>query len=1043
MTVAALNSLCRDPLRRFWVLCAGLAAATLSTSLTVANERRATEAAAPDFKSEVLPILRRSCFECHGTKLQEADLRMDQRESALGHSSAIVAGDAANSELYRRVTLPAGDEEIMPATGKPLSQDETEMLRRWIDAGAEWPEGLDANKHWAYEAPARPEAPKLIDESWPRNAIDRFILARLDFEGLKPSPEAERATLIRRVYLDLTGLPPTPAEVDAFLEDESANAYDAVVNRLLASPQFGERWARPWLDLARYADSHGFQRDDLREIWAYRDWVIRALNADMPFDQFTIEQLAGDLLPNATQEQKIATGFHRCTTTNVEAGTEPEETRTNQIIDRVNTTATVWLGSTIECAQCHDHKFDPFSQKEYYQLFAFFNNTAIEAKRTNPMVPGSIQFIGPSMALDDDADEAKRQALQSELDEVVQRISRRQAELRKQAARWEKELRASIESVPQTHVLDLADFASAEGAAHRELDDKSVLLVDDPPDTDTYTFSATIGVPGITAFKLEALTDDSLPGGGPGRGDARRPNFVLNTFAVEATSEVSDQFEPVRFARATADFSQRGFGVAGAIDNDPATGWAINPKFGVPHEALFQLRVPLGNGSVTKLRFRLIQNYGGGRTIGRLRISAVTGDPNAKPVPAEIVRIVALTADQRTKRDRGALNRFRLNQDAEIARLRKKRTELTSRLRQISAPTTLVMQEQPEARPTMVFSRGNYKQPSERVEADVPAVLHPYSSEHNDRLALAKWLVDRRNPLVARVTVNRWWAEIFGHGIVETVEDFGIKGQPPTHPELLDWLAVEFMDNSWSMKRMLRELVTSATYRQSSRVTPELLVRDDQNKFYARGPRLRMDAEMVRDNALSIAGLLSKKQFGPPIRPYQPDGIWVKVGGARVEYEVSEGEDRHRRGIYVVLKRGAPYPSFVNFDASARLACTAKRSRSNTPLQALTLLNDPVYVEAAQALAIRTLKEQPAADADRRIEHMFRLCLSRSPSPAEAQALWRLYDQQLQDAKSDSAATQALVGTLKLPNGVATEELAAWYAVATALLNLDETITKG
>jgi hypothetical protein len=1043
MTAAVLNFSRRIRRRRLWACCTGLAAVLISPSRLVAVEHRGSEPAAPDFKTDVLPILRRSCFECHGSKLQEADLRLDQREAALDHSSAIVPGDAINSELYRRVTLPAGDDEIMPATGKPLSKDETDVLRRWIEAGAEWPESVDPNKHWAYEAPLRPEPPKVNDESWPRNEIDRFVLARLDSEGLKPSPEAERATLIRRVYLDLIGLPPTPTEVDEFLADESESAYETVVDRLLASPLFGERWARPWLDLARYADSHGFQRDDLREIWAYRDWVIRALNADMPFDEFSIEQLAGDLLPDATQEQKIATGFHRCTMTNVEAGTEPEETRTNQIIDRVNTTATVWLGSTIECAQCHDHKYDPFSQKEYYQLFAFFNNTAIEAERANAKVPGSIQFIGPSMKLADDADDAKRQALQSELDELVRKIAKRQAELRKQAASWEKELRASIKSVPQTHILDLADFASAEGAAHRELDDKSVLLVDDPPDTDTYTFSATVGVTGITAFKLEALTDESLPGGGPGRGDARRPNFVLNTFAVDAAPESSDQFEPVRFARATADFSQRGFNIARAIDDDPSTGWAINPKFGVPHEAVFHLREPLGSGSGTRLRFSLVQNYGGGRTIGRLKVSGITGDSNAKPVPAEIARIIAMTPDQRSKKERAALNRFRLNQDGEIIRLRKKRAEVTSRLRRMSAPTTLVMQQQPEARPTMVFARGDYKQPSERVEAGVPAVLHPYSSKHGDRLALAKWLVDRRNPLVARVTVNRWWAEIFGHGIVETVEDFGIKGQTPTHPALLDWLAIEFMDNGWSMKRLLREIVTSATYRQSSRVTPELLVRDDQNKLYVRGPRLRMDAEMVRDNALAVAGLLSKKQFGPPIRPYQPDGIWVKVGGARVEYEVSEGDDRFRRGIYVVLKRGAPYPSFVNFDASARLACTAKRSRSNTPLQALTLLNDPVYVEAAQALAIRTLKEQPAADADRRIKHMFKLCVSRSPSAVEKQALRRLYDRQLQDAQSDSAATQSLVGAISLPTGATAEELAAWYAVATALLNLDETITKG
>ncbi len=747
-------------------------------------------AASPDFGRDVLPILRRSCFECHGAKTQKAKLRLDVRTAALTHEGVIVPGDAAGSELYRRISLPAGDDEIMPATGKPLSKKETELIRRWIEAGAVWPENIKTNRHWAYEPPTRPALPQVENADWARNEVDRFILARLAEEGLSPSPEADRAVLLRRVYLDLTGLPPSPSELDAFLADDAQDAYEKVVERLLSSPQFGERWARPWLDLARYADSHGFQRDDLREIWAYRDWVIKALNADMPFDEFTIEQLAGDLLPQATKEQKIATGFHRCTMTNVEAGSEPEETRTNQVIDRVNTTATVWLGTTLECAQCHDHKFDPFSQKEYYQLFAFFNNTALEAQRTNPKAPGSIQFMGPSMRLSD---------------EVVE-------------------------------------------------------------------------------------------------------------------------------------------------------------------------RKPVGNraGSAKK----------------RARKAGVES-PGAKE------------------------------------------------------PTTLIMQELYQPRLTRVFARGDYHQPAERVEPDVPAVFPPLETGSRDRLALAKWLVDRRHPLVARVTVNRWWAELFGHGIVETVEDFGVKGLPPTHPELLDWLAVEFMDNDWSMKHVLRTIVTSATYRQSSKVTPELLARDDQNLLYARGPRVRMDAEMIRDNALAIAGLLSKKQFGPPIRPYQPEGLWAKVGGAKVDYQVSPGEDQYRRGIYVVWKRGAPYPSFVNFDATARLACTTKRSRSNTPLQALTLLNDPVYVEAAKALVGRTLCGTPQADLKSRIGYMLRLCVCREPTATEARALARLYEAQLQAARADQSGAMALWADMPSVAGVPREELAAWYAVATALLNLDETITKG
>ena len=1011
--------------------------------LLSAVEFRAADKASPDFARDILPIFRRVCFECHGPEAQEADLRLDQRQAALEHSSAIVPGDSASSEIYRRTTLPAGDDEIMPAVGQPLSKTETDLLRHWIDAGAIWPDKAEMSKHWAYVAPLRPAPPDVSDPSWIRNEIDHFILNRLNGEGLAPAPEAERTTLIRRVYLDLVGLPPTPSEVDAFLAEFRENAYERVVDRLLASPQFGERWARPWLDLARYADSHGFQRDDLREIWAYRDWVVRALNADMPFDEFTIEQLAGDLLPNATVQQKIATGFSRCTMTNVEAGADPEETRTNQVIDRVNTTATIWLGSTLECAQCHDHKYDPFSQKEYYQFLAFFNNTAIEADRTKPDVPGSIQFMGPVMKLSEGMGGVSRRRLTADLAKINRQIADRTAVVNSEAASWEDNLRVLLNDVPRAHVLELLDFESSEGAAYRKLDDNSVLLTDDPPDTDIYTFTAATDITGVTAFKLEALVDDSLPGGGPGRGDADRPNFVVNSFTIEAAPKGSQDFGPVRLVNATADYSQRRFDVVGAIDDDSATAWAVGPEFFVPHWAQFQTDQPLGFEKGMTLRFRVVQKHGGGRTIGRLRISAITGSPTAESVPAHIARIVNLPTSERSTLDSRAIDRYRLDQDVQIVALRKRRANIQNKLKGVREATTLVMRELPNARTTAIFRRGDFKQPGEPVVPGVPAVLHPYSSVNGNRMALARWLVDRRNPLVARVTVNRWWAELFGHGIVESVEDFGIRGQPPTHPELLDWLAVEFMDNGWSMKKVLREIVTSATYRQSSKVTPELLERDDQNKLYARGPRLRMDAEMIRDNALAVAGLLSKKQFGPPVRPYQPDGLWVKVGGAKIDYEVSSGEDRHRRGVYVVFKRGAPYPSFVNFDASARSACTAKRSRSNTPLQALTLLNDPVYVEAAQALAVRVLRERPEADVDGRISHMFRLCVSRAPTPPERKVLRRLYDEQLQAAQSNLKAVQDLVGTLSLPRGVAREELAAWYAVAAALLNLDETITKG
>lgn len=768
-----------------------------------------------DFAREIYPLLRRACFECHGADQQKADLRLDSRASAFASDSMVVPGQPDESELMRRISLPHGDSEIMPATGEPLPANEIELIRAWIAQGARWPEKLEVAPHWAYVKPVRPTVPSIQDSRWSRNEIDAFVLSRLQRSGLQPSPEAARDELARRLYLDLSGLPPSPAELDAFLGDPSDDAYERLVDRLLAQPQFGARWARPWLDLARYADSHGFQRDDLRDLWPYRDWVIEALNADMPFDQFTIEQIGGDLIPGASESQKIATGFHRCTPINVEAGSIPEETRTNQVIDRVNTTATIWLGTTLACAQCHDHKYDPFSQREYFQLFAFFNNTEIEASRKDPKVPSSITFLGPSMPLSDSQANAERRRIQAEL----------------------RRIRRSIAERKQT-----------------------------PP-------------------------------------QGTQPDPCLDELTAQA---------------------------------------------------------------------------------------------------------------ERVEKE----------------------------LNSIAAETTLVMRELDEPRQTHLFERGDYRTPGEPVDPAVPAVLHPLAGSARNRLELARWLVSRDNPLVARVTVNRLWAELFGHGIVSTLEDFGIQGAPPTHPELLDWLAVEFMDNGWSRKQILKKMVMSATYRQSSYLTPERWTQDDRNRLYARGPRQRMDAEMIRDTALSVAGLLSRKQGGPPIRPFQPKGTWTKVGGEKYDYQVSPGQEAYRRGIYVVWKRGAPYPSFMNFDATARLTCTVSRSRTNTPLQALTLLNDPVYVEAAMALARRILIEQPSDSVRERIRNAFRLCTARYPDESELLTLETLYTQQIQASQRNPQATQQMIAESDLPKDTSGEELVAWYSIATTLLNLDETITK-
>ena len=986
-----------------------------------------THANAIDFRRDIRPILATHCYDCHADQKPKGGLKLTSRASALkggkSETPVFVAGKSAESDLIVRVTSTDPDEQ-MPPKGDRLSPREVETLKRWIDAGAEWPDNV---KHWAYEPPVRPAPPEIRNpKSEIRNAIDAFVRARLGQEGLNPSPEADRAVLLRRVSLDLTGLPPTPAEVDAFLADSTPDAYERAVDRLLASPQLGVRWARPWLDLARYADSHGFQRDDLRDLWPYRDWVVRALNADMPFDQFTIEQVAGDLLPNATDDQIVATGFNRGTPCNVEAGTEPEENRVNQVFDRVNTVGAVWLGTTLECSQCHDHKFDPFTQRDYYQLFAYFNSTALEADRSNPKTPGSIRFIGPFRPVGDPAKVAKENAIEAERERLKRAIADREKQLPAEAAAWEARLAAESKDVAKEHVLPVADFDSLAGSSHRVLDDQSVLLSDDNlPATDTYTVTTKTDVASITGIKLEALTDPSLPGEGPGRGDASRPNFVLNEFIVTASpANGKGEPVPVKFSKATASFSQKNFGIEELLteaNGDKQHGWAINPEFHKPHWAVFECADPIGFAGGTTLTFKLVQTYGGGRTIGRLRLSAITGRVGGEPVPADIATLLGRSPEKRNPKQVERLATYQGLHDKQLIDLREQLRQADLKHLAQKPEQTLVMQELPQPRMSTMFNRGVYTDHGAPVQPATPAILPAAAAPQRNRLDLARWLVSRDNPLTARVTVNRWWAELFGRGLVGTPEDFGIKGELPTHPELLDWLACEFMDSGWSMKKTLRTIVTSATYRQSSRVTPELLAHDDQNKLLARGPRFRLDAETIRDNALAISGLLSLKQGGPPIRPPQPDGLWEKVGGQKYDYVVSPGEDKYRRGLYVVLKRGAPYPSFVNFDASARMACTVKRSRSNTPLQALTLLNDPVYVEAAQALAKRIAAEQSTSDLDARLQYAFRLAVARAPKVSELATLRALFEAQRS----------------------AGGEPAAWYAIATALLNLDETITKG
>jgi hypothetical protein len=991
-----------------------------------------------DFARDIQPLLVSRCYDCHGAEKAKGGLHLTSLAHALrgGESAepALVAGAGAKSLLIKRLMTDDPD-DVMPQKGDRLAPDEIALLLRWIDEGAVWPENL---KHWAYVKPVRPALPALASagsSSRPLNAIDSFVFTRLEKEGLAPSPPADPARWLRRVSLDLIGLPPSPNDVVAFLADSPAGepAYARAVDRLLASPHYGERWARPWLDLARYADSHGFQRDDLRDLWPYRDWVVRAMNADLPFDRFTIMQIAGDLLPQDPKSQNpdparldplIATGFHRATPTNVEAGTDQEEGRVNQVFDRVNTTGAVWLGTTLECAQCHNHKYDPISQRDYYRLFAFFNSTERETDFSSAKAQAALKFTGPYLKLPDPATESAEAKLAARTAELDARIATASLSALADVPAWEQSLTASLATAGQTHPLEIAEFESSGEVEFRQLPDRS-LVIDSAPDRDTYVITVRTKLTGITGFKLEALTDSSLPGSGPGRSDAARPNFVLNGFQVTAAPDGGTP-APVKLVRATASFSQAKFSVDNLLrpEINPREGWAISPQFARDHWAIFETDSPVGSAAGTTFTFRLTQQFGAARMIGRLRLSALTGRIGGNTIPAGLAAALAISPAQRTAAQTATLRDYRIGADPTVVALRQEKTRLASSVAAPPAPRTLVMRELAQPRATAVMKRGNFLDPGEPVQPGTPEVLHVAkpSSAQPTRLDLARWLIAPENPLVARVTVNRWWAEFFGRGLVATPEDFGAKGEAPTHPELLDWLAVEFVERGWSMKHVHRLIALSATYRQSSRITPESLSRDDQNRLLARGPRFRLDAEAIRDNALTVAGLLSPKLGGPPVRPFQPAGLWDnKVGGDKVTYDLSTGEDAYRRGLYTVWKRGSPYPSFVNFDATARNACTVRRSRSNTPLQALTLLNDPVYVEAARALAARVLRERPDTTVPARIHHAFQLCLARLPSPVELAALERLHAQQ-----SAAHVTPAT----------------AWQAVAAALLNLDETITK-
>jgi mono/diheme cytochrome c family protein len=1005
-------------------------------------------AARVDFNRDVRPILAENCFACHGPdeRARKAKLRLDNKEGALAERkgrAAVVPGKPSESELVARITATDDDRMPPPDSGKNLSAAQIEVLRKWVGEGAEY------QKHWSLMAPVRPAVPEIRNpKSEIRNEIDRFILARLEKEGLKPSPEADRVTLIRRVTLDLSGLPPTPREVDDFLRDTSPNAYERVVDRLLASPHYGERMALEWLDAARFADTHGYHIDSGRDMTRWREWVIDAFNANMPFDRFTIEQIAGDLLPNATLAQKIGSGFHRNHMINFEGGAIPEEYHTAYLVDRVNTTATVWMGLTLACAQCHDHKFDPFTQKEYYQLFAFFNNVpenGLDGQKGNA-VP-FIKVPGPEQAKKLKELQAAVTALDAKLKGPLPAVDAAQLAWEQAPAAQKTEWRAAVP----------AKLFSKGRAEFTTLDDKSVFV--DGPNTpqDVYTVTLKPELPRVTALRLEVLPDERMKAKGPGRSE--NGNFVLTGVRVSLGDDRKDQ--PLKMKAASADFSQKDFPISSAIGK--GSGWGILPEVGKAHAAVFELSeslVAAGQELTVQLQFN---SPFGQHQIGRFRISVTdSATPHqAGGLPANVEEILKLPTAKRSEEQGAALRAYyRTNVSQEARHIAKELAETKKRLAELEKqiPDAMVMQEMPKPRDTFMLVRGQYDKKGEKVTADTPATLPPLFKDKRrslgdsppNRFDLAKWLVRDDHPLTARVMVNRYWQMYFGTGIVKTAEDFGSQGEWPTHPELLDWLAVEFRESGWGVKRIQKLIVMSATYRQSSHVTPESLARDPENRLLARQSRLRLPAEFIRDQALAVSGLLNGEIGGASVSPYQPPGIWEELmsrqDGANWTaqvYSQSHGKDLYRRTMYTFWKRTAPPPSLITFDAPDRETCAVRRPRTNTPLQALVLMNDPTYVEASRKLAERIIKEGGATPAER-IAFAFRLVMARQPGEKEAAALRRVFEQQVAVCKKNpDAATKLLnVGESLRDAKLDVAELAAWAMTASVILNLDEAVTR-
>ncbi|WP_254508538.1 PSD1 and planctomycete cytochrome C domain-containing protein [Anatilimnocola floriformis] len=1170
-----------------------------SLALLVVLAACATAADPIDFNRQIRPILSAHCFKCHGPDegTREAGLRLDSQAEATrkldSEKVAVVPGKPTASELVRRILTTDADELMPPASAnKPLSAEQKKLLQIWIEQGAKYA------PHWAFVPPQRPAVPVVKTKTWPKNEIDNFILAKLEAVGLQPAPQADKYTLVRRVYLDLIGLPPTPAEADAFVNDTDPKAYEKLIDHLLESPHYGERWARRWLDLARYADTNGYEKDRPRSIWPYRDWVINALNADMPFDQFTIEQLAGDMLPSATPQQRIATGFHRNTMLNEEGGIDPQEFRFYSTVDRTNTTATVWLGLTLGCAQCHTHKFDPIPHHDYYRTLAYFNNAdepefdvpnaataerraeierqiaALEADPPLAEVPGEFEFRTPAIIEAKSTSGAKGE-IQAENDViftgetpqkdtytltlaadtraigalrlealtdktlpsqgpgrtphgnfVVTEIELQIAEEGKEPkpvklasatadfsqenfpasdmldgkantgwaihgpgnwnvnrtatihfaetiklpekARWVVTLRQDYgmqhmlgklriglgaKTAAAAQKLSTAEVRAAEFAKWKEQNTAKAVqwevlqpltatselpsLTIEPENTifasgdfskrDIYDLQFKTQLTKVTAIKLEVLPDARLPKNGPGRVAYEGPagDFWLSEVSLLANDQ------KLKWKDASQSFSSGKNNAAAAIDSDPQTGWSINNGQGREHSAVFVLAEPLTVSDAIHLQLLFEKYYAAG--LGRFRVWATDQElPKASDLPATIEAILKMSAASRTANDEQRLFKHFLSLQAkpQVEALRKQLPGYT---------TTLVMNERAVDHPrsTHLHHRGEYLQPKDEVHPQLLSLIGAdKQAQPANRLEFARWLVSGKNSLTARVTVNRHWAALFGRGLVRTTDDFGYQGSPPTHPELLDWLALELPQRGWSIKQLHKLILMSATYQQSSRVVPEMSTADPENLLLGRFPRHRVEAELIRDVVLKTSGQLSPKLGGPSVYPPQPAGVTSEGTYGPLAWNVSQGEDRYRRALYTFTKRTAPYAMLLTFDAPSGEACVPRRELSNSPLQALTLLNDQVFLEAAQTMG-KQLTTQPGSVAEK-AKDLFRRCLTRPPSEEESQLLAKFFEQQRSRLESKELDAAKIAGTDEADK----IDRAAWTLTARALLNLDETITK-